>query len=264
MVPTKDDTPHVPISGQEIVNQILEVAALGITSVHLHARRKDQKPAWEREFYLDIISQVRESNEELVICVTTSGRLEPELNKRADVLNLEGRCLPEMASLTLSSMNFAKSASTNAPNTVQSLAKRMLEKGIKPEFEIFDSGMVNYLHYLISKRLVKPPYVVNFILGGLASAQADALELGNLVSRLPGRTLWMAGGIGKAQLPAIGLALSNGGGIRVGIEDNIWWDTARTRLATNFDLVQRAIQIGELMGKSPMTPKEFRTQWLSE
>lgn len=262
MVPKRTDSPFVPLSAEEIAEQVLEVAPLGVTSVHLHARDENQDPAWERRYYEDIISRIRAENADIVVCVTTSGRIESLFEKRSDVLNLAGDLKPDMASLTLSSMNFAKSASVNDPDTVQRLAGEMLSRGIKPELEVFDTGMVNYLKYLAGKGLLEPPFVVNFILGGPATAQAELSELGLLVALIPPDSAWSAGGIGRTQLRANTLALAAGGGVRVGLEDNLHWDEARTTLATNKQLVERVVEIGRHLGREPMSPMEFRTRFL--
>ena len=262
MVPRRNDSPHVPLTPQEITDQVLECAEVGVTSVHLHARDVNGDPAWRKEYFAEIIRLIRATRPDVVICVTTSGRSVSDVKKRSDVLDLDGDLRPDMASLTLSSMNFAQSASVNSPETVQYLAGAMLERGIVPELEVFDSGMLNYLSYLIHKGFLKPPFVVNLILGGIATAQAHPLELGLLLERVPEGCLWSVGGIGRAQLPANLLGLAAGGGVRVGLEDNLHLDDARTALATNKELVQRVVSIAGLMGKQVMSPVEFRRQVL--
>jgi 3-keto-5-aminohexanoate cleavage enzyme len=262
MVPRRSDSPFVPLTPAEISEQVLEVAALGITSVHLHARSEDERPTWKRQYFEDIIGRIRASNKELVICVTTSGREEAALERRGEVLDIDGELKPDMASLTLSSMNFAREASVNSPNTVQELARRMMDRGIKPELEVFDTGMVNYLTYLAEKGLLTAPFIVNFILGGPATAQAQLIDLGLLVSKLPTGSVWSAGGIGRQQTSSLALALASGGGVRVGLEDNLFWDDNRTKLASNRELVERVLALGDLLGRQPMTPTEFRSAYL--
>ncbi len=262
MVPRRNDSPHVPLTPHEIADQVLECAEVGVTSVHLHARDVNGDPVWQKEYYAEIIYLIRASRPEIVICVSTSGRSVSDVKKRSDVLDLEGDLRPEMGSLTLASMNFAQSASVNSPETVQYLASAMLERGIVPELEVFDTGMVNYLSYLIHKGFLKAPFVVNLILGGIATAQLHPLELGLLLQRLPEESLWSVGGIGRAQLPANLLGLAAGGGVRVGLEDNLHLDDARAALATNKKLVERVVTIAELMGKRVMSSTEFRRQVL--
>ncbi len=263
MVPTRADSPHVPISAEEIAEQVLSCAEIGVTSVHLHARGHDQQPVWEKDHFAEIVRLLRLERPELVICVTTSGRTVSEVSKRADVLHLDGDVKPDMASLTMSSMNFSHTASVNAPRTVHDLAAMMHERGIVPELEIFDSGMVNYVNYMVSKGLLKPPYVANLILGGIATAQATPLDLGFLVERLPRGTTWSVGGIGRSQLTANVLGLAAGGGVRVGLEDNLHLDSARTRLATNRELVTRVVDIAAAMDRFVMSPEDFRREVLA-
>ena len=263
MVPQKSDSPFVPISAEEIVTQVREVADLGITSVHLHARDDQGRPVWEKSHFADIIRGIRETNPELIICVTTSGRIEAAVERRADVLELSGDDAPDMASLTLSSMNFAEEESVNSPSTVKALAQKMLDRGIKPELEVFDLGMLNYVKYLVGKGLLEPPFVVCLILGGVASAQATLSDMGALVGNLPPSSVWLAGGIGKAQLSANSLALASGGGVRVGLEDNLYFDSARTHLASNLELVGRVIELAKILGRRPMAPGTFRKEFLS-
>jgi len=262
MVPKKTDTPHIPISPEEIAEQVNHVAQIGITSVHLHARDDAGTPEFRRARFEKIIELIKNSNPDLIICVTTSGRTTPEFEKRSDALDISGDLKPDMASLTPASMNFAKSASVNAPDMVVKLAQRMLERGIKPEFEIFDTGMINYAKYLIEKGLAKPPFIFNILLGGIATAQAQPLELGLMIERLPKNSIWLGAGIGQAQLPANILSLASGGGIRVGLEDNIYLDSKRNVLATNIELIERIVNISSAMGKSVMTSAEFRKNYL--
>ncbi|CAB4872397.1 MAG: 3-keto-5-aminohexanoate cleavage protein [Actinobacteria bacterium] len=263
MVPQKSDTPHIPISPQEIAEQVNLVSQIGITSVHLHARNEDGSPAWERKNFERTIELIKDKNPELVICVTTSGRTVSEFGKRSDVLEISGDLKPDMASLTPASMNFAKTASVNSPEMVVRLAQKMQENGIKPEFEVFDTGMINYSKYLIAKKIAEPPYVFNILLGGIATAQAELLELGLMVQRLPENSVWLGAGIGSAQLPANLMSLAAGGGVRVGLEDNIFLNSGSDSLATNVDLIERVVNLAAGMGKSVMSPIDFRKTYLS-
>lgn len=260
MVPTKADTLHVPISPTEIVRDVLACAELGITSVHLHARDEDGRPTYKKDLYAEIIAEIRSARPDLVICVSTSGRNFPEFEKRAEALELDGDLKPDMGSLTLSSLNFARTGSMNEPKMVQALAERMKERGIKPELEVFDLGMANYAHFLLERGYLEPPLYFNVLLGNVASAQANPLEVGVLLNALPAGSIVSLAGIGNAQLPMNAMSIACGTGVRVGLEDNIWYDDARTRLATNYDLVQRVITLAGVNGRNVMTPIEFRAR----
>lgn len=259
LIPTKELTADVPIRPEEIIQQVLEVADLGVNTVHLHAREVDTgQPTYKKEIYAEIIGGIRQKNKDLVLGVSTSGRNFFEFEKRSEVLDLEGSLKPDLGSLTLSSLNFNKQASINSPEMIQALARKMLENKIKPEMEVFDLGMINYAKYLIRKGLINPPYYFNLILGNIACAQADMLSLGLMIRELPEGSIWSVGGVGASQLKMNAMSLVSGGGVRVGLEDNIWFDEARTRLATNRDLVQRIITIARVLDRSPYLHKEAR------
>jgi 3-keto-5-aminohexanoate cleavage enzyme len=259
MIPTKDITPRVPVAPGEVVEQVLEVSEMGVNMVHLHAREPETGlPTYKKEVYAEITSGVRAKNKDLVISVSTSGRNFFEFEKRSEVLDLEGELKPDLASLTLSSLNFNKQASVNSPEMIQALARKMLEKGIRPELEVFDLGMINYAKYLIKKGWIKPPYYFNLILGNIACAQANMLSLGLMISELPPGAIWSVGGVGDSQLRMNAMAIVAGGGVRVGLEDNIWYDEARTRLASNRDLVDRVLDIANAMGRQPFAQKTIR------
>jgi uncharacterized protein (DUF849 family) len=260
MVPTREMTPHVPLAPEEIARDVAAAAAIGITSVHLHARDADGAPTWEREVYARIVGAVREAAPDVVVNVSTSGRTWSELERRADVLALDGDLKPDLASLTLSSLNFMNGASVNAPEVVRGLARIMRERGIVPELEIFDLGMVNMAHVLAKEGLLPGPVVANLFFGNVAGMQAAPLEVGLAVERLPAGALWSGAGLGDFQLTAQALSVASGGGVRVGLEDGIWFDRARTRLATNPMLVERVHGLLDVHDRVAMTPDELRAR----
>ncbi len=259
MIPTKNMTPHVPITASEIVEDVHKVSEIGITMVHLHARDEITGiPTYKKEVYAEIIEGIRKYAPELVICVSLSGRNFGELEQRADPLNLEGNLKPDMGSLTLSSLNFNKTASINSPEMVTNLAKRMKEKGIVPELEVFDIGMINYAKYLKKKAIIQAPYYYNLLFGNIACSQANLLHAGVMINDLPDSSYWSLAGIGNDQLMMNSLSIAIGGGVRIGIEDNIWFDAERTKLATNSELIERIHIIAKANNRKVMSPKEFR------
>jgi uncharacterized protein (DUF849 family) len=259
MIPTKAMTPYVPITVDEIVEDVQEAVELGITMVHLHARdEKTGMPTYKGEVYRTIIEKIRKFSKELIICVSLSGRNFNEFEKRSEPLHLEREAKPDMGSLTLSSLNFNRKESINSPEMIQSLAREMKKKGILPEFEAFDAGMINYAKYLERKGLTEPPHYFNLILGNIACAQADLLHTGVMIRDLPPNSFWSLGGVGNDQLMMNSLAILCGGGARVGIEDNIWLDKERTKLARNADLIKRIHTLAETNGRKIMLPRELR------
>jgi 3-keto-5-aminohexanoate cleavage enzyme len=259
MLPNKGMTPHVPVTTDEIVNEILQAARLGASMIHIHARDASEQHTTNKEAYGEIIRKVREQNKEIILGVTTSGRKDSSFESRSEVLELEGPLKPDTASLTLSSLNFNQQASMNSPQVIQKLAKKMLDNSIKPELEVFDIGMINYAHYLIKKDLIKPPYYFNLLLGNIACAQADLIMAGLMLRELPKESTWSFAGIGDAQLKMNATAIVWGGGVRVGLEDNIFFDNpVRKVLATNLMLIQRIVNLARTYGREIATPREVR------
>ncbi len=259
MVPTKEMTPHVPITVSEIVEDVHRAVEIGITMVHLHARDEvTGVPTYKAKVFGDIIAGIRSFAPDLIVGVTLSGRGVTEFEHRAEPLQLEGNLKPDMGSLTLSSLNFNRSASVNAPEIIQKLAAEMKLKGILPELEAFDVGMINYAQYLIKKGLLQGPYYFNLLLGNIAGAQPNLLHVGTMVNDLPDNSYWSLAGLGSAQLTMNSLSIASGGGVRVGLEDSIWYDKEQTRLATNSELLLRTHAIADANERKLMTSKELR------
>lgn len=259
MIPTKALTPFVPVSVSEIIEDVHSAVEVGITMVHIHARDEiSEAPTYSKDVYARIIEGIRKFSQDLIICVSLSGRNFKTFGERSEVLQLSGNVKPDMGSLTLSSLNFNKMESVNAPEMIQQLAIEMQAKGIKPELEAFDTGMINYAKYLMKKGLLKPPHYFNLLLGNIACAQPDILHIGVMINDLPKDSYWSLAGIGNDQLKMNALAIAMGGGVRVGLEDNIWHDGMRKRLAKNIDLIKRVKHIAEANERSVMSPATMR------
>lgn len=259
MVPTKALTPHVPISPQELVDDVSRCAELGASIIHLHARDEQGRPTTRAEFMAPLVEGVRRVNPDLVVCVTCSGRFATSVDERGAVLELTGAARPDMASLTLGSNNFVQQASVNAPDTIRGLASRMQERGIKPELEVFEPGMLTFGHYLAEKGLIQRPWYVNVLLGNLGTSPATPGALGAFQALLPPESVFSVAGIGRFQTAANMLGIAAGGHVRVGLEDNIWWDRDRTTLATNPRLVERVRRMADVAERPIATPLETRT-----
>lgn len=259
MIPTKEMTPHVPVSVSEIIEDVHEAVEIGITMVHLHARDEiTGVPTYKNEIYGKIIEGIRKYAPELVVCVSLSGRGIKEFAHRASPLQLEGDLKPDMGSLTLSSLNFNKTESVNSPEMIQNLALEMKAKGILPELEAFDAGMINYAKYLIKRGILQSPHYFNLLLGNIACAQADLLHAGLMVRDLPDDSFWSFAGIGDDQLKMNSVAIAADGGVRVGLEDNIYFDQNRSILAKNSELLKRIHVLASANERKMMSAKELR------
>jgi uncharacterized protein (DUF849 family) len=156
-------------------------------------------------------------------------------------------------------MNFPKQLSANPPDVIQELAARIYAVGAVPELEVFEAGFINYANYLIRKGILHAPHYFNLILGSLGTAPLDLVGFGHMVSLLPPGSTWSAGGIGRYQLDANVMAIAAGGHVRLGIEDNHYYDRDRKILADNRRFVERVVGIGRELGREPATPDEART-----
>jgi uncharacterized protein (DUF849 family) len=259
MIPTKQMTPHVPISPAEIVEEACGALELGVAIVHLHARDEKGKPTYRGDLYEKMILGIRGHYPDAIICVSCSGRNFPEFARRSEVLELTGAARPDMASLTMTTLDFPTGTSQNAPDMVIALGEKMVANGIKPELECFDFGMINAANMLLGKGLLgEPPYYFNLLLGSRYSVPATARHLSNMVEDLPPGSVWSAAGIGLFQLPMNLLAIAMGGHCRVGLEDNIYHDFQRAQLATNVGLVERIAQLVNTYGRRMASPARAR------
>ena len=258
MVPTKVSTRHVPVHVDEIIEDAVRVYDAGARMVHLHARDEQGYPTPDARYYERILTGIRRERPGMICCVTTSGRNWSDFERRSEVLHLTGNAKPDMASLTLGSMNFLSGASVNSINMVERLAMTMRDKGIKPELEVFDYGMVNLAKYLERHGVIGGRKYFNILLGNLNTAPATLGNLAMLSEALPEDSVWAGAGLGGFQLPMNTAAIAAGGHVRVGIEDNIHYDYDRTALASNEALVERVVRIAGELQRRVATSEEAR------
>ena len=217
--PTRENS-FAPLLPNEIIDTVHEANEIGISIVHLHARDEDTlNNTYKKEVYQKIIEGIKKYCPDLLICVSLTGRNFPELEKRTEVLQLR----PDLGSLTMSSLNFPTGASINQPDMILSLIKEMDKYGVQPEIECFDTGMLNYANYLISKKILNPPYHINFILGNMYNAQCDFGTLSTIKSNRPSESFVCLGGIGSQQLKSTTYGLLDFDGVSIGLEDNLYF-----------------------------------------
>lgn len=245
MIPTRMMTPHVPISPDEIIAAAVDAYDAGARIVHLHARDAEGVPTPDPAYYEKIIIGIRRERPGMVCGATTSGRNWSDFERRSAVLYLDPAARPDMASLTLGSLNFLTSPSTNSIEMVERLAMAMHEQGVKPELEVFDLGMINLARYLERNGVIDGKKYFNLLLGNLNTAPATIGNLATLASALPADSIWAGAGLGAFQLPMNVAAIVAGGHVRVGLEDSIHYDYAREKLATNRQLIERVVRVAE-------------------
>jgi len=255
MVAKKSHNCHLPVSPEEIAADVRTCVGLGASIVHVHARDQNEEPDWTRERYQEIFRAIRADCPDVVICASTSGRRVTDLKMRTACLDTDPR--PDMASLTLGSINFLREGVLNSPDTVRALAERMDAKGVKPELEIFDLGMARTAARLIAEGLIARPAYANVLLGNVASAGSSLGDLGAIVAHLPSDLIWCVSGIGREQRRACTLGMLYGRGVRIGLEDNLYLDPQKTP-ATNAVLVGWAVEAGKLLGMTACSTSETR------
>jgi uncharacterized protein (DUF849 family) len=242
-----------PLTPNEIIDSVYEANEIGISIVHLHARDEvTLENTYKKEVYQRIIEGIKIYCPELLICVSLTGRNFPELEKRSEVLQL----YPDMGSLTMSSLNFPSGASINQPEMILSLINEMDKYGVQPEIECFDTGMLNYTNYIISKNILQPPYHINIILGNMYNGQCDLGTLSTIKNNLPSNSFTCLGGIGSQQLKSTTYGLLDFDGIRIGLEDNLYYkDKVKT---TNMELLKRAHRIMNELDMKHYTSQELK------
>jgi 3-keto-5-aminohexanoate cleavage enzyme len=241
-----------PIFANEVVDEVLSCYETGITMVHLHARDQNGENTYKKEYFQKLIAGIKTSAPDLVICVSLSGRYVSDKYLRAEVLSLH----PDLASLTMSSLNFPKAASINDPETIIWLIEEMDKYGVHPEIECFDSGMLNYTNYLLKKGILTAPLYINIILGNLFNAGTDISTIASVINNLPKGAKVCFGGIGDNQLKANIIGLMEADGIRIGLEDNFYYE--QKDKATNQQLLSRIHRIMKEMGHTAMAPSALK------
>jgi len=249
---TKADQPALPINPQEIAIAAEECALAGASVVHLHARHADGTPTQDLAVYRDIMAAVR-ARCDLIIQVSTGGAVGMTAQERLDPVRLK----PEMATLSMGSVNFGGDVFLNHPADMEAFAKAMAAHGVQPELEIFDAGMIATANLWIKKGLLPSRPHFDFVLGVPGAMPATPEALMYLKSQLPEGATWTVAGIGPAQLQLGTMAIVLGGHVRVGFEDNVYF--RKGELATsNAQLVQRIADISRLLERSVATPDEAR------
>jgi uncharacterized protein (DUF849 family) len=267
---------HVPVVPEQIAASAIEAARAGAAVVHIHVRDPDTgRGSRDPALFRAVVERIRESDVDVVINLTagmggdlvlggSGAPLPPDpdgtdmagaLERLAHVEDLR----PEICTLDMGSMNFAAGGDyvmVNTPQMLRAMARRVQELGVRPELEVFDTGHLVLVHELIAEGLIDAPPLIQLCLGIPYGAPDDLGTLLAMVARLPAGTVFSSFAIGRMQLPFAALAPLVGGNVRVGLEDNLYLE--RGRLATNAELVDRAVTLLEAMNVRVLGPSEVR------
>jgi len=248
-------TPHIPISPEEIVRSAYECWQAGAAIAHIHVRDpKTKRGTQDVEIFKQVVEPLREKTD-LLLCLTTSGipgRNLPTEDRLAPV-NLK----PELASFDAGSFNHGDAVYLNTPDFLDRAAQKMRENGVKPEFEIFDLGMIISVLRLREQGKLDEPLHFQFVMGTPWGAPATLKSLLHFLEHIPQNSTWSIIGAGKSQLPMSIMAMAMGGHIRVGLEDSLYYSKG-VLAETNAQFVERIVRISRPYGRDIATAGEAR------
>lgn len=278
---TPSMSPHLPVTARELINECLAVYEAGAAVAHLHTRDEQTGiPNADQKVYYKVASEVKKQCD-LILCFTTGGKLGASIEERVRVVTTQS---PELASLNAGSLNFALfhiADKINAyqfdwekpylegtedfifPNTFKTMRQYLetFEKtGTKPEFEIYDTGMLNNLSFLIRNGVVNTPVYLQFvmgILGGIPATFENLVYLVDTARRQIGDFVFSVCAAGNRQFPMCTGSLLMGGNVRVGLEDNLYLEKG-VLAKSNAEQVEKVARIARELGKAPATPAEAR------
>ncbi|WP_378955727.1 3-keto-5-aminohexanoate cleavage protein [Pelosinus sp. sgz500959] len=249
---TRRDHPGIPITPEEIAEAAYECYKAGASIIHLHVRKSDGTPTQDITVFKETMTLIKEKCD-AIIQISTGGAVGMAFEERVGPVRLG----PEMATLTAGSVNFGEDVFINSPQDIELFALTMKEYGVKPEIEVFDTGMISTAIKLAKKDIFVSPLHFDMVMGVPGGIEGTPKNLLQLVELLPGNATWTVAGIGKGELPLGVMAIILGGHVRVGFEDNIYY--SKGILAdSNAQLVERIARMSRELGREVATPEEAR------
>lgn len=266
----------VPVTPQQIADSAIDAAKAGAAIAHIHVRDPLTGRGCRRlDLYTEVVERIRASGTDVIINLTAGmggdlvlGGVEQVLPLDAAGTDMAGaterlehvaRLRPEMCTLDCGTMNFSSGGDyimANTPSVLRAMAAQVRALGVRPELEVFDTGHLVMVKDLVDAGLIDNPLLIQFCMGIAYGAPDDPTTLLALVHQLPAGAIFSAFAIGRMQLPYVAMAALAGGNVRVGLEDNIY--LSRGRMATNAELVARAVTILQAMNVSVLGPAAVR------
>jgi 3-keto-5-aminohexanoate cleavage enzyme len=264
-IANREQCPAIPYTPEEYGAEARRIVEEGGVMIHIHARKPDGTPSYEVEDFRAITEAIRSEVGDRVIVNYSTGTIGVPVQKRIEYLR---ECRPEVAALNMGSMNYAKYSRSrkafvfnmvfaNPFEEIIELLEAMNELGIKPEHECFDVGHVGSLEPLIDMGVLKTPLHVDCVMGVIGGIPPSARNLAAMVDNIPAGSHWGVIGISRAQWMLVAAALTLGGSIRVGLEDNLYLPNGRMA-SSNGELIAMARQMTEEIGRRPATVDEAR------
>ena len=266
--------PELPITPKQIAQAAIDAAKAGAAVAHIHVREADGKPSRKIELYHEVADRIRSSDTDVVINFTTGMGGDFEVGEGKDPLNPVGpntdmihtldrlthveELLPEMCTLDCGSLNFGDTNMlfVHTPLQLRKAAKMMQDLGVKPEMEAFEMGHLWFANQLVKEGLIDDPPWYQICLGIPWGAPATTSAMKAMADMIPPNGMWAGFGIGRSEMPMVAQAVLLGGNVRVGLEDNLYFE--KGVLASNAQLVEKAIRIINDMGSTTLSPEETR------
>lgn len=272
---TQDKSPHVPRSPRQIAESAIEAAKAGAAIVHCHVRDPETgKHSRRVDLYREVTERIRDADTDVVINLTAGmggdlvfgppdaplplNETATDMATAAERVEHVAECLPEICTLDCGTMNFAEAdyVMTNTPGMLRAMGKMMTELGVRIEIEAFDTGHLWFAKQLADEGIIEAPVLVQLCMGIPWGAPDDLSTLMAMVNNVPSDWHFSAFSLGRNEMPYVAAAVLAGGNVRVGLEDNLYLE--KGVLATNAQLVERAVTIIEAMGAKVMTPAAVR------
>jgi len=273
---TQDRSPHVPRSPAQIADSAIAAAKAGAAVVHCHVRDPETgKPARDPALYRELTERIRDAGTDVVLNLTAGmggdmlfdgTESMNRMSQRSDMAGATERvqhivdCRPEICTLDCGTMNFAEAdyVMVNTPGLLRDMAARMVEAGVRIEIEAFDTGHLWFARQLAAEGIIPDPVLVQLCMGVPWGAPDDLNTFLAMVNNVPPHWHWSGFALGRHQMPYVAAAVLAGGNVRVGLEDNLWLD--KGVLATNAQLVERAVTIIENLGARVIGPEAVRAR----
>jgi 3-keto-5-aminohexanoate cleavage enzyme len=249
-IATKADNPDLPVTPDEIVVAAKGAAEAGAAVVHVHLRDEEGRPTADVEIAKRVVARIGEECDAMVQLSTGVG-LEVDYAERARIVE----SLPTMATLNVCSMSFADGEFRNPPDGVRRLAERMLELGVKPELEIYDTGHLDVAMELHAQGLLAEPLQFSIVLGVRGGMAASPENLNLLVSKLPEDAIWQVIAIGRSNLAMTAMGIALGANARTGMEDTLMFRRGEP-VRTNAELVGRLVKVAEALERPINGPEQ--------
>ena len=270
---TKEMNPAVPVTPEEIAEEVLSAHSAGAAVAHIHVRNPSTgKASMKTSYYSEVVKRVRDAKCDVVINLTTGPGARFAVDTMSPLAPGPGSVMktaeervahvienkPDICSLDVATMNFGDRPMVNSPDMLAEMAQLIQSAGVKPELEVFDVGHVSLANHLVKTGIIsdsKPLYQLCLGIPWGAPASPESMTL--MRNMLPKDAIWASFGISRYEFPMVATATVLGGHVRVGLEDNLY--ISRGKLASgNAQLVERAVKIINAIGENVATPSQAR------